>query len=95
VRRRKQGKGGEQAMMTTLNITRIRIDQILNILIGGIKSSSAIDFNERTIEIWTVNGDKYELILESTNIDNLDLKKDGDWLNPMVYKGKSMSKEEK
>jgi hypothetical protein len=83
-------------MMTTIKITRILIDQITSVEVGGIQAFSEIDMTKRTITIWTVNGDKYELILESDKIENLDLKKKDDdgWLMPKVYKGKSMSEEE-
>jgi hypothetical protein len=85
VRRRKQGK--EVKIMITIKVTQIIIDRITDIRVSGIKSFNYIDKNKRIITIWTLKGEKYELILESDKIENLDLNHEDDWLKPKVYKG--------
>jgi hypothetical protein len=80
-------------MMTTIKITQIMIDQITDVVVDEVEPSE-LGWNNRTITIWTLNGEKYQLILQSSNVKNLEFRKAGDWLKPLVYKGKPTDKEE-
>jgi hypothetical protein len=77
-------------MMTTFKITIIYIDKVMKVVIDEVEKgeNNELDFSQTSLEIWTEEGDKYELILEAVSADNLKLiKKSDDWLTPKVYKG--------
>jgi hypothetical protein len=77
-------------MMTTLKITKIYIDKVKKVVIDEVEKGedNELDFSQSSFEIWTEEGDKYELILEAVSADKLKLiKKSNDWLTPKVYKG--------
>jgi hypothetical protein len=67
------------------------IDKVRKVVIDEVEKgeNNELDFSQTSLEIWTEEGDKYELILEAVSADNLKLiKKSDDWLTPKVYKGK-------
>ena len=78
-------------MMTTLKITKILIDKVEKVEVEKLPESQDFEFAQRSIIIWTEQGDKYELILEAASSKNLEFREVSDWLEPKVYKG---SKEE-
>ena len=76
-------------MITTLKITRIWIEQVEKIEAEELKPVEELGYSQRSITLWTTEGEKIELILEAETSDQLEFKKpDDSWLTPKVYKGR-------
>jgi hypothetical protein len=77
-------------MMTVLKTTQIIIDRIDKVEVEEAQTIDVLDLSRRSLTIWTVEGDKYELLLEAKTAEQLEFKKpDKDsWLTPKVYQGK-------
>ena len=83
-------------MMTTIKTTKIIISHIENIVINDVQEQIKGEYSDRTLFIMTEEGDQYEINLWAYSPDKLKIGEKGkdDWLEPKVYKGKSMSEEE-
>jgi hypothetical protein len=79
-------------MLTTLKITRIWIEQIEKIEAEDFNAHEEFEFAQRSLTIWTTEGEKYELILQADTPDRLEFKKPPDWLTPQLYKGRGEEK---
>jgi hypothetical protein len=77
-------------MMTVLKTTQIVIDRIDKVEVEEAQTIDVLDLSRRSLTIWTVEGDKYELMLEAKTAEQLEFKQpDKDsWLTPKVYQGK-------
>ena len=77
-------------MITTLKITRMIIDHIEKIEDEEPREAIPHEFSERTLTVWTQEGEKYELVFEADARENLEFKKPatGDWLGPQLYKSR-------
>jgi hypothetical protein len=86
--RRKRGnmKGGETSMFTTLKVTKLYLDKVEKVEVEKLHKVEELDFAQRTITVWTEEGDKYELTLEAISADNLEFVEQSDWLEPTLYK---------
>ena len=80
-------------MVTTIKITRIWIEHIEKIEVEDITLHRELGSIHKTLNIWTKEGDKIELVLEADSPEQLEFRK-SEWLTPKVYKGKSMHEEE-
>ena len=74
-------------MLTTLKITRLYIDKVTKVEVEKLWNNGELDFSQRTVTVWTEEGDKYELILEAYTASNLEFVEEPDWLEPKVYQG--------
>jgi hypothetical protein len=79
-------KGGEASMMTTLKITRLVIDKVDKVEVEKLREVSELEYAERSVTIWTEEGDKIEIILEAVSAKNLEFVEESDWLTPKLYK---------
>jgi hypothetical protein len=84
----KKKKGGESSMLTTLKITRLFIDKVAKVEVEQLHKVEELNFCQRTLTIWTEEGDKYELTLEALSADNLEFVEQSDWLEHKLYKAK-------
>jgi hypothetical protein len=59
-------------------------------VIDEVHESIKGEFSDRTLCIQTEDGEKYEIDLWARSPEMLEIqeKKENDWLNPKVYKGK-------
>ena len=73
-------------MLTTLKITRLYIDKVEKVEVEKLHNVEVCDYAQRTITVWTEEGDRYELILEAISADNLEFVEESDWITPKVYK---------
>ena len=82
-------------MMSTIKITKIIISHIENITANDVQEQIKGEFSDRTLFIETYDGDKYEIHLWAYSPDKLKIGEKGkdDWLEPKIYRGKSMSEE--
>jgi hypothetical protein len=74
-------------MITQQKITRIIIDHIEKIEAEETKRYEELGYADRSLILWTKEGDKYELILEADSPEQLEFTKPSDWLSPQLYKG--------
>jgi hypothetical protein len=80
-------------MMTTIKITKIIIDHIKDIEVADARKFDELLYSSRSLDIWTEEGEKFEIVLEANALEQLQFKKN-DWLTPKLYKGKSMHEQE-
>jgi hypothetical protein len=81
-------------MLTTTKITRIVIDHIERIESQDIRDFPELMESQRTLTIWTAEGEQYELVLEAERKQQLEFDPPTDWLGPKVYQGKAIEEEE-
>jgi hypothetical protein len=79
-------------MLTTVKITRIWIEQIEKIEAEDFNAYEAFAYAQRSLTIWTTEGEKYELILQADTPDRLEFQKPAEWLTPQLYKGRGEEK---
>ena len=72
-------------MLTTLKITRLYIDKVTKVEVEKLWNNGELDFSQRTVTVWTEEGDKYELILEAVSANSLEFVEESDWLEPKLY----------
>jgi hypothetical protein len=77
-------------MLTMLKVTKIWIEHIDKIEMKEILPHEEAEYFEKSISIWTKEGDHYEISLQAETEEQLEFRKpsEGEWLNPKVYKGK-------
>jgi hypothetical protein len=81
-------------MLTTTKITRLVIDHIERIEAEEIQEFPELLHSQRSLTIWTADGEKYELVLEAEHKQQLAFDPPADWLSPKLYQGKVAGKEE-
>ena len=76
-------------MLTVLKMTKIWIEHINKIEVQEIQNPEQVEYLEKSISIWTKEGDRYEISLQADTPTQLEFRKpsEGDWLTPKVYKG--------
>jgi hypothetical protein len=75
-------------MLTTLKVTKIWIEHIKEIEAEEPKTFEGFNHSQRSLMIWTTEGERYELYFQAGTLEALYFKKpDDSWLNPKVYKG--------
>jgi hypothetical protein len=75
-----------KSMITTLKITRLTIDKVAKVEIEKLPSVEEFEFCQRSVAIWTEQGEKIELILEAASAKSLEFVEESDWLTPTLYK---------
>jgi hypothetical protein len=83
-------------MLTVLKVTKIWIEHIDKIEVQEMMPLESVDYSEKSISIWTKEGERYEISLHADTPSQLEFRKpsEGDWLTPKVYKGTSVHEEE-
>ncbi len=82
-------------MITTIKVTKIWIEHINEIEVEEPKEFEEFGHSQRSMIIWTREGERYELYFQADALGALEFKKpDESWLSPKLYKGKSMHEEE-
>lgn len=75
-------------MLTTLKITRLTIDKVAKVEVEKLPSVDEFEFCQRSVTIWTEQGEKFELILEAASAKSLEFVEASEWLTPTLYKPK-------
>jgi hypothetical protein len=83
-------------MMTTIKITKLIISHVESITANDAQEQIKDSYSDRTLFIKTHEGEQYEIHLWAYSPDKLKIGEKGkdDWLEPKVYRGKSMSEQE-
>jgi hypothetical protein len=76
-------------MLTLLKMTKIWVEHIDKIEVQEVKPLEEVDYCEKSLSIWTKEGERYEISLQADTASQLEFRRpsEGDWLTPKVYTG--------